>query len=125
MILEGFVSQTQAIDALSNSFLDSVIDQIRVSMIAEAKGKSGNDSRPTLDCAKKSFIRIRSDRSAIKSRDDIAPAQLVKFRGIGLTICLPGFASVCVLFFLSSKGLTPKETPVFEYAVRIAGEIFL
>jgi len=25
------------------------------------------------------------------------------------------------LFFLSSKGLTPKEAPVFEYAVRIAG----
>jgi hypothetical protein len=47
VIMQIFRSPTQAIDTLSNEVLDGVIDQIQVSMIGDAAGKSGNDSRPS------------------------------------------------------------------------------
>ena len=45
VIMQIFISPTQAIDTLSNEWLDGVIDPIRVSMIGDAAGKSGSDSR--------------------------------------------------------------------------------
>ena len=51
MIVQILISQTESVDALPQQLLDRVFDQPRIPVIPEARGQSGNETRPLLDLA--------------------------------------------------------------------------
>ena len=72
MIVEIFVAQRQAVDALADQFPDAVFDPFRVAVIAEAGGELPQDAAALLDRMQQQSAGVAGDLAAIEARHHLA-----------------------------------------------------
>src|SRR6266446_6107017 len=87
MVVEIFISQTQAIDPLRHQVFHWVLDGFRVPIIREASGELLENSCPLLHFPQHQAAAIRRDIAAVKMSHHFSTAQCVKFNWFRFTLC--------------------------------------
>jgi hypothetical protein len=115
VVVEVFVTQRQAHNALANQSPQRVFEALRVAVVGEAGGGPGDDAEAPLDGAQQQHTAIRSKVPAIKPRLNFTRADGVEIeRGLN-TLCHDKAAPVCGPKPVLDKQFVPQTAALFNY----------
>ena len=99
VIVEIFVTQRNAKDALRDQVAHRVFDTLPNPVIPEARADTIQQTDPLIDLAKQQSTTVASESTAVKSADYLTSPRTVKFKLIRNTLCVhrPLFARSRVL----------------------------
>src|SRR5262249_14934057 len=75
MVVEVLIAQSQSVDSLGDEMLKRVLDELRVTMIREARGELLDDPGERLGLAEQQAATVGGNVTAIESGDDLARAK--------------------------------------------------
>ncbi len=87
VIVEVFVTQTEAERALLDEVQNRVLDQVRIAMIGEAIREPLQDAGPLFQLPQQHAAGIRGDRPAVKPGHHVPPPETVKCQILLVTLC--------------------------------------
>src|SRR5262245_36915641 len=75
MVVEIFVTQSQGVDPLRDQVLEGVLDELRVTMIDEARGELLDDPGEYFSLPEQEAAPVGGNITAVKSGHDLARAE--------------------------------------------------
>jgi hypothetical protein len=87
VVVEVFVAQAQAEDALLEQLRDGVFDQVGVAVVGETSGELVEEMELRLDFAEQQAAAIAGDGPAVESSDDLPGTEVVKSQRRAVTVC--------------------------------------
>ena len=93
VIVEVFVAQRQAVDALGNQLGDLVFDAVGIAAVLKAGRKPPQQIDASIGLAQQQAAGVGGDRPTVKARHNLAPKMLPKRKARWATLCNYGAAS--------------------------------
>jgi hypothetical protein len=87
VVVQIFVAQRQAVDALPHKRRDRMTDPRRIAIIAEACGELLQDACRALHFAQQHRAAVRGQRPPVEPRHHLAPPSLLKPQRVVRTLC--------------------------------------
>ena len=121
LVVEVFVAQGQAVDALADELQDGVFEGVGVAVVGEAGGALAQRAGEALRLAPEQGTAVGGDGAAVEPGDDVALTQGLKREGGCVTRCWPEAVSAEESSGLLLKPLRSRRQPRFRPSVRNAG----
>ena len=75
MVVEVLIAQSQGVDSLGDAMLERVLDELRVTIIREARGELTNDPSERFRLAEQQATALGGNVATIESGEDLARAE--------------------------------------------------
>ena len=115
MVVQVFVAQCQAEDALSHQGLNLMLDIARVAPIDEAVGEATHQTDAPVDLSQQQRASVRGDVPAVETGHHRTPLDRFKFEQLRRTLCLhrgaPRIVEISLLHNDSLRFSAPMHLP--------------